>query len=87
MDRQKTSCVHRGNTFFGTVEVLGDGPEAVVRVHYNGDEREARLDGFPVEVIAHILLRELVILDVEASRAFAFGLEARETQRRYGQRR
>lgn len=87
MNRHKTSCVHRGNTFFGTVEVLGEGADSIVRVHYNGDERDARLDGFPVEVVAHLLLRELVVLDVESSRAFALDRDARDMQGRYDQRR
>ncbi len=67
MTDQQTSCVVRGNTFFGTFETLERGEDTAVRVRYNGDHREAKLDGFPAEVVAHLLLRELVVLDVEIS--------------------
>ena len=71
MADQQTSCVHRGNTFFGTVEVVAGGPDSLVRVRYNGALREAPLDGLTVDVAAHILLRELVLLEFEADASTA----------------
>ncbi|MCW6512130.1 hypothetical protein [Lichenifustis flavocetrariae] len=64
MPQQQTSYVHRGNTFFGVVDVIGSGPDRVVRVRYNGAEREAGLDGLTVEIVARMLVTELVLLDV-----------------------
>lgn len=69
MADQQTSCVHRGNTFFGTVEVMAGAADSLVRVRYNGSVREAALDGLTVDVAAHLLLRELVLMEFEA-RAF-----------------
>ena len=66
MSNQQTSCVHRGNTFFASVEVVGGGPESKVRVVYNGQAHEGPLDGFTVDVAAHLLLRELVVKEFEA---------------------
>ena len=64
MGNQQTSFVHRGNTFFGTVDEIDRDGEQRVRVRYNGEAREAKLDGFPVDVVAHLLLRDLVLQDV-----------------------
>ncbi len=61
MSNQQTSWVHRGNTFFGAVDVTGEGPDSVVHVRYNGEERSTRLEGLTVEIAAHILLMELVL--------------------------
>lgn len=65
MANQQTSCVHRGNTFFGAVEVVAGGSDSLVRVRYNGSIREALLDGLTVDVAAHILLRELVLIEFD----------------------
>lgn len=61
MVNQQASFVHRGNTFFGTVDLLGHDADQAVRVRYNGAERVARLEGFPPDVVAHLLLRDLVL--------------------------
>ena len=82
MSNQQTSCVHRGNTFFGDVEVVTGGPDHVVRVRYNGDVREAPLDGFTVEVVAHILLRELVLNEFEVCTSVMTESPARTVSRR-----
>ncbi len=65
MVEQQTSFVHRGNTFFGAVEVVAGGTDSLVRVRYNGSVREAPLDGLTVDVTAHILLRELVLIEFD----------------------
>lgn len=62
---QQTSFVHRGNTFFGAVEVVAGGTDSLVRVRYNGSVLEAPLDGLTVDVTAHILLRELVLTEFD----------------------
>ena len=63
MPGDRTSCVHRGNTFFGEVALVGTGPETEVRVRYNGGELSSRAGGQPIEVLAPALLRELVVLE------------------------
>ena len=37
MHVDRTSCVHRGATFFGEYHMVDDGLEAVVRVRYTGE--------------------------------------------------
>ena len=63
MPVQRTSCVHRGNTFYGEVTVTGAGPAMDVGVRYNGDEMRVRADGRSAETVAQALLRELVVLE------------------------
>ncbi len=50
MSNQQTSWVHRGNTFFGAVDVTGEGPDSVAHIllmelvlEESGQNREARV--------------------------------------------
>ena len=68
MHVDRTSCVHRGATFFGEYHMVDDGLEAVVRVRYKGEGLEAKVGPRLAETVAHDLLRELVIQEAVALR-------------------
>ena len=63
MSVERTACNHRGNTFFGDFETLGEGPETLVRVRYHGSELERKMGRLQAETIAAELLKELVVLE------------------------
>ena len=57
--------------------MAGEGTERLVRVSYNGVEHEARTDGFPADVVAHLILRDLVVREVQ--QVAVFGADASGT--------
>lgn len=66
MHVDRTSCMHRGTAFFGEYHLLGDGIEAAVRVCYKGERLEAKVGRRLAEIVAHDLLRELVVQEAVA---------------------
>ena len=63
MPVQRTSCVHRGNTFYGDYKLVGLGSASEICVRYNGEDLCSRVGDRPPETIAEALLRELVVLE------------------------
>jgi hypothetical protein len=61
MSVMTTSCIYRGNTFFGAFKVIGHGADAIVSLRYNGEELAAKTAGVPVETLAKALLERLVM--------------------------
>ena len=80
MTLEKTSCVHRGNTFFGDYELSGQGPDTTVRVRYKGEKLESKVGQQLTELVAHNLLRELVVRE-------AIALKVSEAQNALGRDR
>ena len=75
MHPERTSCDHRGNTFFGDFQLFRAGSGAAVRVRYKGDKLERPLGRQAAEAMARDLLKELVVREtitlkvVEAEKA------------------
>jgi len=67
----QTSCVYRSNTFFGSFQVTGEGPGAIVRLRYNGEEIEAPLGVRAAESLAEALLEQLVMREALAMNVMA----------------
>lgn len=66
MRNERTSCVHRGTTFFGEYQRLDNGPGTAVRVRYKGEKLEARVGEQLTELVARDLLHELVVRETIA---------------------
>ena len=60
MPIEEASCVFRGTTFTGTVDVTEDGPNTAVHVRYKDQDLSATTGGLPVEAVAQTLLKNLV---------------------------
>ena len=65
---ERTSCVHRGDTFFGEYTMLDGALEATVQVRYRGSWLEAKVGRKLAELVAHDLLRELVVQEAVAAK-------------------
>ncbi len=66
MPTERTSCVHRGSTFFGDYTLLDNAFEATIQVCYKGDRLEAKVGRQLAELVAHDLLHELVVQEAVA---------------------
>ena len=77
MRSERTSCTHRGHTFFGEYQRLDGDHGTAVRVRYKGEKLEAKVGDHLTELVARDLLHELVIRETialkvtEAVRALA----------------
>lgn len=59
-----THYVLGGDTFTGTFEIAGEAPSATVTVRYKQEEASAVTSGLAPEVVARVLLGELVRDDI-----------------------